>query len=495
MVDAEEVQRWDVIVAGAGTAGCMAAIFAGRRGARVLLIEAADEIGGTLHIAGGMISAAGTKWQSEHGIVDSPDEHYEDVMRICQNTADPKIVRLAVDEAAKTFDWLTDHGLKMSTPKPVVGADIHESYRKERYGWGTEHGISILKIVRPQLMVQVARGRVDLRLRTRLTSLVKDEETGRIEGIRCVTGDGAEQVFFGANVVLATGGFGASPEMVQEIHHTPMYMLGAWPHDTGDGIRAGLEAGGKLRYTEHYLGNFGCVLTSSHYPSKVMATPVTSPKRRLPWEIYVDSTGRRFINECEPSVDKREHALIALPDKRYWIVFDQEILENAPPMIPDWAPEDFRDTFGNHEMFLTAPTLAELAEQTGMNATTLAATVDDYNANLAGTDKFGGPHRPRPVSRGPFYAVRMHCTPITSNPGLDVDDELRALDATGAPIPGLYLAGEVIGASATMGQSAVNGMLLTPAMAFGRLLGEKLLTWPPANAVRGMSFSAETVSP
>ena len=41
--------EWDVIVVGAGTAGIPTAIFAGQRGARVLLVEADDKIGGTLH--------------------------------------------------------------------------------------------------------------------------------------------------------------------------------------------------------------------------------------------------------------------------------------------------------------------------------------------------------------------------------------------------------------------------------------------------------------
>lgn len=64
-------QLWDLIVVGAGTAGLPAAIFASRRGARVLLIDPADEVGGTLHRASGQISAAGCRFQAAQGIVDS----------------------------------------------------------------------------------------------------------------------------------------------------------------------------------------------------------------------------------------------------------------------------------------------------------------------------------------------------------------------------------------------------------------------------------------
>ena len=91
---------YDVIVCGVGTAGQTAAIFAAKRGARVLAIDIADEIGGNTARSTGQMSAAGTKLQAERGIHDTPDMHYDDVMRISHGTADPQIVRAAVDNAA-----------------------------------------------------------------------------------------------------------------------------------------------------------------------------------------------------------------------------------------------------------------------------------------------------------------------------------------------------------------------------------------------------------
>src|SRR5579884_2669123 len=104
---------WDVIVVGGGTAGLPCAIFAARRGANVLLLEAADKLGGTLHLAQGQLSAAGTKVQRAKGISDTPDEHFADILRISKDTVDHPLVRLAVDNAAATFDWLMDCGFEM----------------------------------------------------------------------------------------------------------------------------------------------------------------------------------------------------------------------------------------------------------------------------------------------------------------------------------------------------------------------------------------------
>ena len=52
---------WDVIVVGAGTAGMPLAIFAAKRGARVLVLEQAATVGGTLPVSAGQVSAAGTR--------------------------------------------------------------------------------------------------------------------------------------------------------------------------------------------------------------------------------------------------------------------------------------------------------------------------------------------------------------------------------------------------------------------------------------------------
>ena len=114
-------RHWDMIIVGAGTAGLPAAIFASRRGAQVLLIDSADKIGGNLHLANGQIAAAGSRTQAAKGIVDSPDRHYNDIMRITRGLANPEIVRLTVDHAPVTINWLLDNGLKPLPEHPVTG--------------------------------------------------------------------------------------------------------------------------------------------------------------------------------------------------------------------------------------------------------------------------------------------------------------------------------------------------------------------------------------
>ena len=115
---ADPARSFDVIVIGAGSAGLPLAIRAAERGARVLQLEADLRIGGTLHWSSGQISAAGTRLQKAQGIEDSPDEHYRDAQRIAHGKIDPVVLRLFVDHAAATIDWLMDLGFQ---PAPGPG--------------------------------------------------------------------------------------------------------------------------------------------------------------------------------------------------------------------------------------------------------------------------------------------------------------------------------------------------------------------------------------
>src|SRR3989304_3125154 len=69
----------DVVVIGGGGSGLAAAIGAASSGARAVLLEKNPELGGTTACSIGSISASGTSHQKRMGIVDSPDEHYEDM--------------------------------------------------------------------------------------------------------------------------------------------------------------------------------------------------------------------------------------------------------------------------------------------------------------------------------------------------------------------------------------------------------------------------------
>ena len=172
-----------VIVVGAGTAGMPCAITLAEHGVQVAVLEKADNVGGALHLSAGQMSAAGSRLQRSKGIEDSPEHHLADVMRLGHGKADPAIVRLAVEEAGASIDWLEELGFPFPDDQPIIYYG-HDPYTRARTYWGVELGISVLNTVQPRFEELVAEGSIDLRLGHRLTDLLVEVagEAGALRG-------------------------------------------------------------------------------------------------------------------------------------------------------------------------------------------------------------------------------------------------------------------------------------------------------------------------
>ena len=474
---ADAATTYDIIVIGAGTAGMPTAIFAAERGAKVLVIDKAPITGGTLDRSTGQISGSGTVFQKAKGIVDNPDAHYADNMRINNGTSDPVLTRLFVDNAGETINWLATNGYTVRDGHPVAGGG-HESFTTPRYQWGMEGGKTIYKTMEPLFTAAVKKGNVTLALNTAAVDLIQDAK-GAVLGVTCEDDAGQKQDFMGRNIVITAGGCGANPRMFQDLHGTALTTQIAYPYNVGQGILLGLGAGGYVRGGDLYNPLFGTLLSDDNFPAEQNAPFTSDPERRKPWEIYVNSRGERFIREDEPSVDRREHALSRQPGMRMWVIADQEMIEKAPMFLGRWNKEQFIEAFGTHPMFAKAETIEALGVKAGVDPHGLSLTVAAYNAAIAsGTmDPKGRVHRPVQLAKGPFYAVRLTGWTVITFAGIAVDGALRVIRSDGTPIPNLYAAGEAIGAGATSGNAYTNGAMVTPALTFGRLLGQKMLKW------------------
>jgi succinate dehydrogenase/fumarate reductase flavoprotein subunit len=459
-------EPFDLVVVGGGTAGLACTIEAAERGARVGLVEKSDRLGGTLHVSGGHMSAAGTRRQRRRAIDDSPDLHFEDVMRISKGKADPALVRLAVDEAAQTVDWLDDLGFPFDpeTPAIVYG---HEPYSRPRTHWGVEGGRSILATLRPAWERHVADGRIEVKLSHELLDLAF--EAGAVVGA-LTRGPGGDVELRGRATVLTTGGYAAGAELFAQVTPgAPPLVTAAWPTSRGDGIRIAQRAGAYLRGAEHYLPTLGGVEREPgrvhDWPEFVNLTAADRPPR----ELHVNARGERFLAEDDRSPDRRERALLEQPGHRFWIVFDENALAGEP-LGYVWDADAVRAHSAS------AGDIAELARRVGINAEGLVRTVTAWNDVVAnkGSDPLGRLSCEHAVAHPPFYALETCATSMISFGGVAVDGELRVVDERNEPIVGLHAAGEILGAAATSGNAFCGGMLVTPALSFGRILGRRL---------------------
>ena len=466
----------DMLIVGAGTAGLPAAIFAARRGARVLLVEAGPVPGGTLKRAAGHLSAGGTRLQAERGISDSPEAHAADILRITKGTADPAMVAFACELAPAVVAWLDALGLDWDPGCPAI---LHalEAYSTPRTYWGTRRAVSIADVLLPELDREIAAGRVDLWTGSRLTGL--ERRDGTVTGGWITRADGRESRVEAAQTILTTGGYCADAGLFADMTGgLPLYG-GAEPTSRGDGLRAARAVGAATYPARHFLPHVGGIEDPPGSRRVARAdNPVLMP-HRLPWEIYVDRQGHRCLREDEPDRVAWQRAMTRVPEMTFWILFDQAAREASPDLLPSWAGARLERAWNAHPSFTRADGLAALAVAAGIDPDGLQATVAAYNdARARGApDPMGREHRPLPLTRAPFYAVRNHGTTATASGGLRVDQRLAVLDTAGRPIPGLFAAGEILGRELLSGDSFVGGMSITPALGFGRWLGEIGTQW------------------
>ena len=248
------------------------------------------------------------------------------------------------------------------------------------------------------------------------------------------------------------------------------------PANTGGGIVAARELGGSVVGADRYLVAYGIMEESpgsERGASRLNGIDLRPERARR--EIWVNQAGERFVAEDIQSIVKQHAALLAQPGQRAWLILDAAALRDGEQVHLDWDAAGLRRAAleGRHAWSADAP--ADLARLAGIEPDGLARTLATWNAAVAaGSDELGRTSGLVPLAEPPYVAVLMRIGVMLSFGGLAVDGELRVLGDGDVPIPGLYAAGEILGAAQTSGKSYTGGMQLTPALTFGRLLGERL---------------------
>ena len=210
--------------------------------------------------------------------------------------------------------------------------------------------------------------------------------------------------------------------------------------------------------------------------------------RAKPGLIAVNSMGRRFVNEAvsyHEFVRGMYRAHRETPAIPAWLICDRNFISRyGLGLIRPRTPSVRKYVASGY--LREAPTIAALAAAIGLPAEALQATVERNNgfARTGIDEDFGkGGNlyersngdlgvRPDPcigpIARAPFYAVAVLPTPLGTSLGLRADTQAQVCDASGAPIPGLYVCGndmqavfggEYPGAGAQLGQAMTFGSI------------------------------------
>lgn len=521
-----------VIVVGSGAAGLAAAVSASGAGAEVIVLEGDDSLGGTTALSGGVVWAPANHLQSNTVASGDAAAATRYVLSLADGDVVPELVHAFAANARRvmqaleertSLEWeLLDHwpdyradvdgasgGGRSLWPRPLsLPAVFDELIRRgpEASGPGTGErtvipitdgpitdgpitdGVVLRGPVRGRALIGAlllgVRERSEIRIGARVTRLVLDD--GMVGGVEV----GGQRLQ--GRVVLASGGFQFSGELVRRfLGAAPVVAMGS-PRSAGDGLVMAQAAGAEL-------GNMaeGWWMPALGVPGEQLdGRPYFRPlhaERAQPGAVMVDRLGRRFVDEAQNYGDvgrcmgRFASGPRQFPAAPCWLIVDGANRARYPlgPLSPgEQAPS----------WLAQSETVAGLAQEIAVAPETLEETVERFNRFAAKDedpdfgrgdhpyDRWigdgGAPHPTlAPLVEPPFFAVQVHLGCMGTRGGPRTDPAGRVLALDGSVVPGLYAAGNAA-ASPFGTATAAGGATLGPALTFGFLAGEAAATDP-----------------
>lgn len=401
--------------------------------------------------------------------------------------------------------------------------------------WGTGPGIlePFVKTVREG----VAAGLVTLKFRHRVDELVVEggavvgargavlKEDGAERGApsnREVVGGFDERA---TATIVTSGGIGGNHDQVRaqwpaRMGAAPKHMLSGVPaHVDGRMLGIAEKAGARLVNGDRMW----------HYCEGITNYAPVWDKHGIrilpgPSSIWLDATGKRLPVPLFPGFDTLgtlEH-IVSTGHEHTWFVLTQAIIEkefalSGSEQNPDLTGKSVRELLRQRlgkgatgpveafkekgEDFVVADTLdellakmQELSPDVTIDASLVRTEIEARDRELANPfakdaqvnalrqarnysgDKLirvAKPHRILDSAAGPLIAVKLHILTRKSLGGIQTDLSARALGADGAPIPGLYAAGEAsgFGGGGVHGYRSLEGTFLGGCLFTGRTAG------------------------
>lgn len=452
--DAVEEYDCDFAVVSAGGSGTMAALYALEAGLSVVIIEKCGKVAGESCCSTGMLAPGSeylAKLHADDG-VEVPDVQFmfDELIDFAQYRCDSTVLLNVLKHMGPAADMLQDHwerSGKFGGFKPSINACTLD-FGKGTAKWQVIYDDYILPLGGTLL------------LETRAEELLQDE-AGAVVGVKATKQDGTQVTVHAKQTLVACGGFGGNPEMMREYLRTDNLYLYGVASNTGDGMRMAMAAGGRLTSEINPLPAEFCSNRKVDFYAGYMKFI------NYAGLLQVNPEGQRFYNEelgaTEP-LGVGTSSLYAI-DHAYAVFCQADLDAMVAEGCPGLLSQEVRDTLRIYRSRACVPfytlademqkaidagegwkadTLEDLGAQIGFDPDVWADTCTRYLAAVeAGEDELfhKRPEMLRPLSEGPFYAVRF-CMAIdgTLN-GVRANQYMQALGEDLKPIPGLFLGG------------------------------------------------------
>ncbi len=517
-------ETFDVVVAGFGLGGGIAAINAADAGAKVLLIEKSATPGGLSICSYGAVRSARDR-DGAFAYVEATNggRTPSDVNRVladgmCDNEAyvrelakvNNAVVTSSIEDNANAELEGDPYRRRISANYPFPGTEAfyHTSVvdvpgfdARAAYPWanGAPNGPKLFKVVHDNLI----KLGVEIRLATPALRLISDPATREVLGVRVGINGNERTIKARRGVVLATGGFEGSQALKEQFLEGNPVLNAAARSNTGDGIRMAQDMGAQLWHMWHVHGAYGFRHSDPAYPYAIRLKrfPDWFPgeknnvRIKMAW-ILVDAGGKRFMNEYQPYTQDTgvrpmqyyDPETMRFPRNPAYMICDDEgrrmyplgkATSNDEGVRYEWSDNNLAEV--ENGILKRADTLEELAGMLGIDAASARASVARWNEQCARGDDndFGRPAGSMtPIVKPPFFGAPVWATLSNTQGGPVHDAQSRIIGAYGEAIPRLYSAGEL---GSAFGHVYVSGGNIAECFVTGRIAGVNAAKLPPWN--------------
>lgn len=362
--------------------------------------------------------------------------------------------------------------------------------RKSKFDRRAALGSALVASLRRSLMDR----NVPLWLNTDFRGLLTEQ--GRVTGVTVQREGQEKQLHARYGVILGSGGFEQNQALREQYLPKPTRM--AWSatppgNNTGAALEAGIAQGAATALMDWAWWAPTIAVPGEEKPRGIFA------ERAFPGAIVVNGEGQRFVNEAAPYLEfvdamHRDNQRTGGKSVPAWVIFDGHFRFHYAmgPLMPAQVMPDsrLRKEWLN-TLYWKADTLAQLAEQIGVDAVGLERTVDkvndyartgqDLDFDRGGNvfDRYYGDCNIKPnpclapLRKGPYYAMRLDAGDIGTKGGLLTNEHAQVVRDNGTPIDGLYAIGNC--SASVMGTSYPGaGGTLGPAMTFAYVAANHL---------------------
>ncbi len=429
----------DIIIIGAGLSGLMSGIELTKNYPDInfIILEQLPFMGGSLSLTGGSMFALNSKYHVEQAKVSTVNDVVEYFKSSSKQNLNENLIRNVFAISGETFDWIADMGNDFE--KELVPSTIHSD--KLYVGWTEGRTSGGGARIYHTISKYIYNLKMDVRLDSKVTELII--ENGAVVGVK-VEDNEKKYDIMGKAVLLQTGGFGNSREMMKK--YALKYSKGVKDVNVG-------ANGDGFKFVEQFGTNIVGDGTMGTFYTKELKEVEIVP-------FMVNSKSKRFVNETEQAF-RIQRIMADETDGNMFLITDSK-----------YKNLDAIEKQVKQGIYKKYDSLQDLAKDLKLDENMLLNEIEKYNKAVENNKILGfglQGEKAHPIKEAPFYGVHTVIRTFATIPGIEINADMQVLDKDRNIIPNLYAAGELTAGNAFSYQYPGEGMGISYASNSGRL--------------------------